>query len=115
MAGERQENRWVIRPSLWFDAVCLIPLLARALSDASTWPGDLEARYLELTATRHSWVLAKPFIPASFNYPEIPLDDQQLSGHAQNFRPLPSGRAAPAVRPALRGDLPARARPVARR
>ncbi len=28
MAGERQESRWVIRPSLWFDAVCLIPLLA---------------------------------------------------------------------------------------
>jgi len=28
--------------------------LARALPDPSTWPGDLEARYLELTATRHS-------------------------------------------------------------
>jgi hypothetical protein len=28
MAGERQESRWVIHPSLWFDAVCLIPLLA---------------------------------------------------------------------------------------
>ena len=28
--------------------------LARALSDASIWPRDLEARYLELTATRHS-------------------------------------------------------------
>jgi hypothetical protein len=28
MAGERQESRWVIRPSLWFDAVCLVPLLA---------------------------------------------------------------------------------------
>lgn len=28
MAGERQDSRWVIRPSLWFDAVCLVPLLA---------------------------------------------------------------------------------------
>jgi hypothetical protein len=28
MTGERQESRWVIRPSLWFDAVCLVPLLA---------------------------------------------------------------------------------------
>jgi hypothetical protein len=28
--------------------------LVRALSDANTWPRDLEARYLELTATRHS-------------------------------------------------------------
>ena len=28
--------------------------LARALSGVSTWPRDLEARYLELTATRHS-------------------------------------------------------------
>ena len=28
MAGERQESRWMIRPSLWFHAVCLIPLLA---------------------------------------------------------------------------------------
>src|SRR5271154_5710520 len=28
MVGEQQENRWVIHPSLWFDAVCLIPLLA---------------------------------------------------------------------------------------
>jgi hypothetical protein len=28
VAGEGQESRWVIRPSLWFDAVCLIPLLA---------------------------------------------------------------------------------------
>ena len=28
MAGERQDSRWVIRPSLWFDAVCLAPLLA---------------------------------------------------------------------------------------
>ena len=28
MAGERQDGRWVIHPSLWFDAVCLIPLLA---------------------------------------------------------------------------------------
>ncbi len=28
MTGERQENRWVIHPSLWFDALCLIPLLA---------------------------------------------------------------------------------------
>jgi hypothetical protein len=28
MAGERQESTWVIHPSLWFDAVCLIPLLA---------------------------------------------------------------------------------------
>ena len=28
--------------------------LARALSDASIWPGDLEARYLELTAPRYS-------------------------------------------------------------
>jgi hypothetical protein len=28
MPGERQDGRWVIHPSLWFDAVCLIPLLA---------------------------------------------------------------------------------------
>lgn len=28
MAGKRQDSRWVIRPSLWFDAVCLVPLLA---------------------------------------------------------------------------------------
>ena len=28
MAGERQDSRWVIRPSLWFDAVCLAPPLA---------------------------------------------------------------------------------------
>ena len=28
MAGEGQQSRWVIRPSLRFDAVCLIPLLA---------------------------------------------------------------------------------------
>jgi hypothetical protein len=28
--------------------------LAHALSDADTWPHDLKARYLELTATRHS-------------------------------------------------------------
>jgi hypothetical protein len=28
MADEGQESRWVIRPALWFDAVCLIPLLA---------------------------------------------------------------------------------------
>jgi len=28
MVGERQESRWVIHPSLWFDAACLIPLLA---------------------------------------------------------------------------------------
>jgi hypothetical protein len=27
-------------------------LLDRALSDASPWPGNLEARYLELTAAR---------------------------------------------------------------
>jgi hypothetical protein len=26
--GEQQDSRWVIHPSLWFDAVCLIPLLA---------------------------------------------------------------------------------------
>ena len=29
MAGERQDSKWVIHPSLWFDALCLIPLLAR--------------------------------------------------------------------------------------
>ena len=28
MAGQSQESRWVIHPSLWFDAVCLIPLVA---------------------------------------------------------------------------------------
>lgn len=28
MAGERRESRWMIHPSSWFDAVCLIPLLA---------------------------------------------------------------------------------------
>lgn len=28
MAGGRQDSSWVIHPSLWFDAVCLIPLLA---------------------------------------------------------------------------------------
>ena len=28
--------------------------LARALSGGQTWPLDLEARYLELTATRYS-------------------------------------------------------------
>src|ERR1700733_6827509 len=28
MVGESQESKWVIHPSLWFDAVCLIPLLA---------------------------------------------------------------------------------------
>jgi hypothetical protein len=28
MADEREEARWVVHPSLWFDAVCLIPLLA---------------------------------------------------------------------------------------
>jgi len=28
MVGEQRENRWVIHPWLWFDAVCLIPLLA---------------------------------------------------------------------------------------
>jgi len=28
MLDERQEGRWVIHPSLWFDALCLIPLLA---------------------------------------------------------------------------------------
>ncbi len=28
MPEERQESGWVIHPSLWFDAVCLIPLLA---------------------------------------------------------------------------------------
>jgi hypothetical protein len=28
MADERQESSWVIQPSLWFDTVCLIPLLA---------------------------------------------------------------------------------------
>jgi hypothetical protein len=28
MTSERLDSRWVIRPSLWFDAVCLIPLLA---------------------------------------------------------------------------------------
>ena len=28
MAGGWQDNSWVIHPSLWFDAVCLIPLLA---------------------------------------------------------------------------------------
>ena len=28
MVGGRQDGRWVIHPSLWFDAVCLIPLLA---------------------------------------------------------------------------------------
>jgi hypothetical protein len=28
MAGEERGGRWVIRPSAWFDAVCLIPLLA---------------------------------------------------------------------------------------
>jgi hypothetical protein len=28
VAGERQDGGWVVRPSLWFDAVCLIPLLA---------------------------------------------------------------------------------------
>ena len=28
MAGKQQDSRWVIRPSLWFDAVCLVPLLA---------------------------------------------------------------------------------------
>lgn len=28
MAAERQDINWVIRPSLWFDAVCLVPLLA---------------------------------------------------------------------------------------
>jgi hypothetical protein len=29
VVGEGLEDRWVIRPSLWFDAVCLVPLLAR--------------------------------------------------------------------------------------
>jgi hypothetical protein len=28
MTGKEQASGWVIRPSLWFDAVCLIPLLA---------------------------------------------------------------------------------------
>ena len=28
MPEEWQESGWVIHPSLWFDAVCLIPLLA---------------------------------------------------------------------------------------
>ena len=28
MAGEHQRGGWVIHPSLWFDAVCLVPLLA---------------------------------------------------------------------------------------
>ncbi len=28
MADEERGGRWVIRPSVWFDAVCLIPLLA---------------------------------------------------------------------------------------
>jgi len=28
MADQRQDDRWVIRPSVWFDAVCLVPLLA---------------------------------------------------------------------------------------
>ena len=28
MAGGRQDGSWVIHPSLWFDAVCLILLLA---------------------------------------------------------------------------------------
>ena len=28
MTGDHQQNGWVIRPSMWFDAVCLIPLLA---------------------------------------------------------------------------------------
>ena len=44
MAGESQESKWVIHPSLWFDAVCLIPLLAglpfytsRHEQDAREW------------------------------------------------------------------------------
>jgi len=28
VAGEGQDDSWVIRPSLWFDAVCLVPLVA---------------------------------------------------------------------------------------
>jgi hypothetical protein len=28
VADQRQQNGWVIHPSLWFDAVCLVPLLA---------------------------------------------------------------------------------------
>jgi hypothetical protein len=28
MPEEQQESGWVLHPSLWFDAVCLIPLLA---------------------------------------------------------------------------------------
>jgi hypothetical protein len=44
MPGEREEGGWVIHPSLWFDALCLIPLLAempfytsRHEDDAQRW------------------------------------------------------------------------------
>jgi hypothetical protein len=49
--GERQlADGWVIRPSLWFDAVCLIPLLAgmpfytsRHVRDAEWWQARFQA------------------------------------------------------------------------
>lgn len=51
MAGERQDSTWVIRPSVWFDAVCLVPLLAglpfytsRHEQDARWWPAETDAQ-----------------------------------------------------------------------
>jgi hypothetical protein len=50
MAGEQQDSRWAIHPSLWFDAVCLIPLLAgmpfytsRHEQDSREWQERFEA------------------------------------------------------------------------
>jgi hypothetical protein len=62
MASKTQHNGWVVHPSLWFDALehgrfdpavaSYADFVANALTGEGRWPGDLGARYLELTGTR---------------------------------------------------------------
>lgn len=51
MTGERQDSRWVIRPSLWFDAVCLVPLLAGLPFYTSREPVTTVGRGVYLTTS----------------------------------------------------------------